>query len=264
MNKAQLFLRKHSSTILTVIGAGGVVVTSVLAVKATPKALELIEEEKQRREEGKIIFNNDEYSYEKVIVPDLTRKEIVQIAWKPYIPAVIVGISTIACIFGANYLNKRQQAALMSAYALLDSAYKEYRAKTKELYANEAIDIEKEIIKSKLDPNIELDDDKELFFDYQSMRWFEARFEDVKRAEMLLNQQLTTQGFACLNDFYEYLHEPKVPYGYQLGWSTMNSDRMYAYDEILLEFDYQKVEMDDGLECNIMTINYSPSLEYMS
>ena len=106
MNKTRLFLNKHSSTILTFIGAAGVVATSVLAVKATPKALKLIEDERQRREDSKILFNNDGLSIEKVIVPDLTTLEKVKLAWKPYIPAVITGVSTIACIFGANIISK--------------------------------------------------------------------------------------------------------------------------------------------------------------
>lgn len=83
--------------------------TAVMAVKATPKALRLIEE--AEKEKGK----------------KLTKTETVKVAWTPYIPTVLVGASTIACIFGANVLNKRRQAALMSAYALLDSSYKEYK-----------------------------------------------------------------------------------------------------------------------------------------
>lgn len=263
MTKAQLFLRKYSSTILTFVGAAGVIGTAVLAVKATPKALELIADETNRQNneilEEAIANGCETCNYVRKLKPS----EVVKVAWKPYIPAAIVGISTIACIFGANYLSRKIQASLMSAYALLDSTYKEYREKTRELYKDDAINIEHEMIKSKFDKDITLHQDKELFFDYQSMRYFESTFEDVKRAEYLLNQKLTTHGYACLNDFYDILGIPHVAYGYQLGWSTMSSDTIYAYSEILLEFKYEKVEMDDGLECNIITIAYPPSLEYI-
>lgn len=261
MNNKEVFLRKHSSTILTVIGAAGVVATTVLAVRATPKALKLIEDEKQRREESKLIFNNDGISYEKVIVPDLTTLEVVRIAWKPYVPAAITGISTIACIFGANYLSVKSQASLMSAYALLDSTFKEYRNKTRKLCPEESPIFEHEIIKSKFDPDMELDDDKELFFDYQSMRYFQSTFEEVKNAECTLNKKLSMDGYACLNDFYDILGIEHIPYGYQLGWSTIASDKVYGGTD--LEFEYEKVETDDGLECNIITINYPSSLEYI-
>lgn len=55
-----------------------------------------------------------------------------------YIPAAISGTATIFCIFGANVLSKRQQAALTSAYALLNDSYNNYKDKLKELYGEEA------------------------------------------------------------------------------------------------------------------------------
>lgn len=39
---------------------------------------------------------------------------------------------------GANALNRRQQASLTSAYALVQGSYKEYKDKLKELYGEEA------------------------------------------------------------------------------------------------------------------------------
>ena len=59
-------------------------------------------------------------------------------AWKCYIPTAAFGLSTIACIMGANALNSRKQAALTSAYALINQSYKEYKDKLKELYGEEA------------------------------------------------------------------------------------------------------------------------------
>ena len=41
---AKIFLKKHSSTILTCLGAVGVIATAVTAVKETPKAIKLLEE----------------------------------------------------------------------------------------------------------------------------------------------------------------------------------------------------------------------------
>ena len=47
----KLFLKKHSSTILTCMGGVGVVATTITAVKATPKALSLLEEAKRKKGE---------------------------------------------------------------------------------------------------------------------------------------------------------------------------------------------------------------------
>lgn len=98
MNSAQIFLKKHSSTILTVIGSAGVVATTVLAVKATPKALQLIEDEKNSRNNEIFLeamtndFENCEY------IRELKLLDIIKVAWKPYIPTAITGLSTITCI----------------------------------------------------------------------------------------------------------------------------------------------------------------------
>ena len=116
-------LKKASPTILTCIGAVGVVATAVLAVKATPKALEMVRADSRKNHDG------DPHAATKV--------EVVKSCWKCYIPAAVTGAATIACIFGANTLNRRQQASLASAYALVNRSFMEYKNKVKELYGQE-------------------------------------------------------------------------------------------------------------------------------
>lgn len=100
---SKVFFKRNASTILTCAGGAGVVATSVMAVKATPKVLRILDQAKEEK--------NDK----------LTKFEIVKMAGPVYIPTFLVGAGTLACIFGANILNKRQQAALISAYALLEN-----------------------------------------------------------------------------------------------------------------------------------------------
>ena len=45
------FWHRNASTVLTCLGGVGLVATTVLAIKATPKALQLIEEEKRKKGE---------------------------------------------------------------------------------------------------------------------------------------------------------------------------------------------------------------------
>ena len=63
----------------------------------------------------------------------------------------------------------------MSAYALLDSSYKEYKKKTDELYGEDAgKQIRGEIAKDKyVGDDVSLDDGKELYYDFYSGRYFE-------------------------------------------------------------------------------------------
>ena len=116
-------LKKASPTILSILGVVGVVTTAVLAVKATPKALEHIEDAK----EAKNLENGE----------DLTRMETIAACWRCYIPATATGIATVGCILGANVLNRRQQASLASAYALLNRTYQDYRKSVKNVFGEE-------------------------------------------------------------------------------------------------------------------------------
>ena len=245
LGRSQLFIKRNASTILTCVGAAGVVVTAVTAVKATPKAMKLIE--KAKAEKGE----------------DLTKLEVVKVAGPAYIPTIVSGAATIACMFGANALNKRQQAALMSAYALLDNSYKEYKKKVIELYGDEAdTRIREEIAKDKYDEdNIELQDgNNQLFYDAFSERYFESTTEKVIAAEYAINKKISVWGGAYLNEFYEELDIPQVDYGEHLGWSC-GSLFEYAWSS-WLDFDHEKVVMDDGLECYIVTMAVEPIFDY--
>lgn len=242
---SKVFLKKNASTILTCAGGVGVVATAVLAVKATPKALERIETAKEEKGEP------------------LSKWETVQVAGPAYIPAIITGASTVACIFGANILNKRQQAALTSAYAFLDNSYKEYRKKVDEVYGEEAnAHIKEEIVRDKyIDDEIHLEDsNKELFYDMFSERYFESTMADVIKAEYEINKKISSLGGAFVNEFYELLDIPQLDYGTSMGWSigSLMADKWTQW----LDFDHKKVIMDDGLECCIITMASEPMFDY--
>lgn len=264
MNNLQKFIEKHSSAILTGISIIGVGVTTGLTIRSTIKAVKTVEKEKQEKTIFKTIYA-DNKPYQAPIVPKFDKKDIFLMTWKEYIPVAISGLSTILCIIGIHNLNRRTQASLISAYALLDNTYKEYRKKIQEAYPEDpkVINFEHEIIKSKFDKNMELDKDKQLFFDYQSMRYFESTLKEVKEAEQHLNDCLAEDGYVCLNEMYDFLELPKTPYGWQLGWSYIYSDTIYSEDDIKLRFEYEPITMDDGLECTIITIKYPKSLEYL-
>ena len=236
LNTLKMFVKKNGPTILTCIGSIGVVVTSVMAIKATPKAIVLLED--ARAEKG----------------DDLTKFEKFMVAVPAYIPTMIVGASTIACVFGANILNQRKQAALMSAYALLDSTYKEYQSKVVDLYSKEAdSQVKKEIAKDKY-----LDDDKlvgndALFYDEFSGRYFESTNAKVLKAEYETNKKISEHRGVCLNDFYCALGLEPTRYGDRLGWSV---------NDLSLDFRHEKFILDDGLEGCIITFMQEPILGF--
>ncbi len=118
MGKFSTGLRRSSPTILTVLGIVGVVGTAVTAVLATPKALAIIDYEKRNRSKEHYDAELDEW-----IGDALTKKEIVELTWRCYIPAALMGLSTITCIIGIHVMNRRNQASLASAYAMLSESY---------------------------------------------------------------------------------------------------------------------------------------------
>lgn len=244
------FLRRNSSTILTCIGAVGVVATSVMAVKATPKALTLIADAKEEKGD------------------ELTKWETVKVTAPAYIPAVITGAATIACIFGSNIISKHQQAALMSAYALLDNSYKEYKNKVDELYGEEAGEkVRAEIAKDKYTGDGTLvDDDKELFFDFYSGEYFESTKEDVMWAEYELNKRIVVNGCASLNEFYELLGINQRAEYELVGWSYAQVYEMYWHSWV--EFHHEETVIDDesdghgGLDCTIIHMPMEPFIDY--
>lgn len=244
LNSSKRFITRNAPTILTVVGGVGVVATSVLAVKATPKALTILKEAEEEKGE------------------ELTVMEKVVVAGPSYIPAVVTGAATLACIFGANVLNKRQQASLASAYAMIDASYKEYRKKVDELYGEEAdAHVREEISKDKYKENdILKGDGKQLFFDEFSGRFFRSTLEKVQNAENLVNRDLVMQYYCTLNDFYGYLGIPHIDGGHEIGWSeTMNEQ---AYWQTWVDFSNLKTLTDDGVEYYIIRIYQLPMVGF--
>lgn len=256
IERSKLFFERNSPTILSCIGAVGVVFTAVLTAKAAVKASKILEEAEE--DKG----------------AKLTAIETAKAVGLHYIPAAVVGVSTIACIFGANILNKRQQASLASAYALINSSYKEYKSKLKELYGEEAhnnivdaIAVEKcsdshisaVNLASVCSQEIESDTEPRLFYDEYSGRYFETTIERVLLAEYHLNREYISRGFASLNDFYKLLGLETTDYGETVGWDICSE--IYWID-----FDHRKTFIGDSddLECYIIEMPYYPEEKWIA
>lgn len=245
LHRSRGFVKRNASTILTVAGGVGVVVTTGMGIQATPKALALLDRAEEEKGEA------------------LTTLEKVNVALPVYIPTIVVGVSTIACIFGANVLNIKQQASLTSAYALLDSSYKEYKEKVNELYGENAdMRVREELAKDKFDEAelIKATGDELLYYDEFSGRYFNATPARVQYAQYNLNRDIQLQGYASLNDYYEYLGIDPIDSGDAFGWTE--SRNREEYWQAWVDFNHHKVVMDDGLECYILSFWEEPMPDY--
>ena len=152
----------------------------------------------------------------------------------------------------------------MSAYALLDNSYKEYKKKVTEMYGEDADKlVRNSIAKDKYEEaNIKIDEDdkKRLFYDEFSEQYFRATTADVLKAEYEVNKEMAQNGGVALNRFYELLGIDKLKLSDEVGWSIcMLSDMYWTF---WIDFDHEKVIMDDEMECTIIKMRYEPVVDF--
>lgn len=238
------FVARKSPTILTCIGAVGVVGTAVMTAKATTKANLILEQAKIEKGE------------------DLTVLEKVDVALPVYIPTILAGAATITCIFGANVLNQRKQASLVSAYGLLDRSYKEYRKKVEDYYGEGSDEeIVEEIAKDHYEQNpVVVNEGETLFYDEYSKQYFKATKTRVSEAKYFLNRDLTLRDYAYLNEYYDYLGLEEVEGGWSLGWSV--GACMDMYWQPWVDFGHSTTTLDDGTECVVIRMLMEPIADF--
>lgn len=237
-------MKKHSPEILTGIGVGGMIATIVMAVKATPKAILLINEREV------------ELGVEK-----LPKKEVVRTTWKCYVPAAVTGVVSVACIVGASSVNVRRNAALATAYTLSETALKEYKDKVKEVVGEKKEkEVRDAIAKDQITKNpvsksdvIVTERGNSLCYDAFSGRYFYSDIEKIKKVENEFNHRLLQEDYLSLNEFY-----------YELGLSgTYIGDRLaWRADRGLVEVNFSAQLGEDGTPTLVLEFINPPSYDY--
>lgn len=246
------WLKKNASTILTCIGAGGMIATVVLAVKATPNAQKKIAGAKigkrpvpQTVDDLMSVFDPP---------PSLTPMETVLVCWKEYAPAMAVGTASLICIFGANLLSRRQQASIISAYAALDQAFGEYRRKVISLTGAETDNAVMSSIQEEHKDSDEKNPPWEVvqtFYLEGYPKFFDITMEKVARAEYCLNRIFVLRGYATFNEFLHFLGLDDLgEKGEHIGWESYIGEAFYGYQWI--DFDHIHRVSNDGFRvCDI-------------
>ena len=216
----------------------------MLAVKATPKALEYI----------------DTATYEKQ--EPLTPVETVKTCWKCYIPAAVTGVSSITCLIGASTVSNKRNAALAAACTLSETALREYREKVteivgekKEQAVRDAVAKERVEKKKPTQTNdiIVTGAGETVCYDWYTSRTFKSDIEKIKNAVNELNAQMLDEGYANLNDFYYALGLPSAGIGDTLGWSY-NRDKL-----VKLSLSSQ---LDNGVPVMVVDFQTAPHYDY--
>lgn len=245
-NKVAFKFKKHSPEILVVTGTVGVVVSTVMACKATTKAGAILDEAKDKIDAIHEVVDTPELAekYTKedekkdlAIVYTQTAVEFVKL----YGPAVALGVASIGCILTSHNIMRKRNIALAAAYATVDKGFKEYRGRVverfgetldKELkYGIKAQEIEETIVDENgeekiikktvgvVDPNNISDYAR--FFDDGCKGWEknpEYNLMFLKQAQNWANDRLKARGHLYLNEVYEYLGIPMTKAGHEVGW----------------------------------------------
>lgn len=237
-------LKKRSPELLTGIGIGGMLTTTFLAVKATPKALLLIEQEKDKIGEEK-----------------LTPVETVKATWLCYIPAAVTGVVSIICLIGASATNSRRNAALAAAYTLSESAFKEYREKVVETIGEKKEKaIRDDVARDKVTA-APLSEQRVIFtgkgdtlcYDVLSGQYFRSDIEKIRRAINELNRTLVLDGAVSLNDLYYLLGLRSTKLGDDLGWNV---------NKCLVEPSFHSILAEGEEPCLVIDYQVAPTYDY--
>ena len=242
MRNAQATISKHSPAILTGIGIAGMVTTTVLAIKATPKAMMLIEERKNE-----------------LNVDKLQPVEVVKTCWKPYLPTVITGAASLACIVGASSVSSKRNAAVMAAYEMSRTAMSEYKDKVVQTIGEKKEQsIRDEIAKDKVAANQPIEQQvilteagNTLCYDSISGRYFKSDINKLRKIENELSKRLRSEMYISLNEFYYEVGLPRIKIGDELGWNINDMN-----DDIELSFSSQLTS--DDTPCLIMDYMVGP------
>ena len=249
-NKIGFQIQKKSPELLV---AAGIVVSAVMACKATIKASEVAEEVKEtideihEIEEKGITRAGNPYSIEDT-KKDLTTTYLqtgVKYA-KLYAPSVILGAASITCIVASHRVLKKRNIALAAAYTTLDKSFKEYRGRVMERFG-EQVEKEirynikaKEIKKTVVDETGKKEKVKEVVdvpavdgWDPSQYSPYARRFDEthpnwtknpemnrfyLKARQAQANDMLKARGHLFLNEVYDMMGFPRTKAGAVVGW----------------------------------------------
>lgn len=244
----KMFWKMNGARVMTGMGVLGVVGTAITAAHDTPKALKLLEE----KEEYKI----EHYGHK------LTKMEKVLAVLPAYIPTILMGAATAGCVLGANYINEKTQASILAAYTQLHNSYALYQHKVQEIFGEEA---EKKV-REELEKDVYMHaqfgsvDEKRLFYDEYSNRYFETSLYEFQRAVYEFNRIYNHLGEISLNDFYEFFELDPIDLGNKIGWNGHKDWECRGFSWI--EVHLVEIETPDNLQAFGLIFNVEPNKDF--
>lgn len=254
LSMANLKLKKHSPEILMAAGVVGIVTSAVMACKATLKVNDILEEMKTNNDAVNEMLVDDRVKPEDYSEEDAKKDRAIIVAQtgikfvKLYGPAVALGVLSISSILASNNIMRKRNIALAAAYTVVDSSFKDYRARLVERFGEE--------LDRELKYNVKTEQVEEIVVDEKGNEsivtntvktvnpanrysQYARCFTDgcightkdpiynlgvVRQNEKFANIKYRTDGYLFLNDVYEMFGFPKTPAGQIVGWVYNRKD----------------------------------------
>lgn len=224
---AKAGFKEYGADISVAVGFGMAVAAVVASAKATPKALDLLEEARIQKLEvldsstpDDVVLEDEDY--------ELTKVEKVKATWKPYLPTILLTSGSGACLIASRYISIKQLTAIGVAYKLTENEFDTYKNKVKDILGEKKHeDVQNKIALENIQKNpmdeTNVTDTKKgdtLFYDSYSGRYFLSDIEVVRKIVNDLNYRLLTGGDALiyLNDLYYELGVGECKLGDLLAW----------------------------------------------
>lgn len=242
-------VRQKSPTVWTVLGVGSFLTATVLAVTATPKALDLVTMAEDEKEDT------------------LTPVETVKAAWKPYVPSAVAFVTGVACVSKARHIERMRYAELAGLYSISQACINRLEEKTEEIVGpekarqikREAMDTPGGVYNNVPPPPISVDN-MFPYFDPLSNTAFYCTPQIVKEAVVELNRRLfySYEPHVTIEDLYYELNKrgatPELKptsLSIEFGWRQDDGGPQLCVDD-----DWVPTEMghwSDGRPCYLMT-----------
>ena len=237
---------QHNTEILTGVGISGMIFMSVLVGEATVKAVHAVEAEKEKQQ-----------------VDRLAASDIAKLVWKYYIPAVITGATSAACLVGASKINLKRNAALATAYTLSETALREYQDKVVETIGEKKEQTVRDAIaQDHIERNpvstaevVVTDRGNTLCYDMWAGRYFRSDIDKIRKAVNELNRIMLSDMYISLNDFYYEIGLPPTKMGDELGWNV---------DRGLIDIYFSAHLSEDEEPCLAMNFRVRPDYKFSS
>jgi len=215
-------IKLHAPELLTGVSVIGLAGTAYLTAKAGYRSGLLVMADASVRMDA--AADDEEVQF-------MPPRDIVKATWKFYIPAVSVGLITAVAVIGGNRISAQRNVALISAAAIGERAFQEYRDKTAEALSKPKErkirdDISQDHINEKKNDFDKLvmhvGEGDVLCLETYSGRAFISSAEKIHKAENDVNRNINHDMYASHNEFMSLLGLPYIPAGDAVGWNNDN------------------------------------------